>query len=216
MPSDQVSWHILPFALTNFLGPLLLGRPFDVWGAQKDAGAHLWPFRCAAAVLGQPVPGRVADGDHADHRLDDGVLLRLPAASAAYLTVAENFPLEIRAMAIALFYAAATAIGGVAAPYLFGHLVAAGSRTHLFFGYLFAAALMLAAALVAWVFAVDAEGKSLEEVAPPLSSGPTKLDVIAAYLSTNLDLETLIWRKCKARFAGVCCDNKQQSLFGHF
>ena len=93
-----------------------------------------------------------------------------PAASAAYLTVSETFPIEIRAVTIAIFYAIGTGIGGVAAPFIFGKLIASGSRDSVFAGYAVAAALMLCAALVAALFAVRAEGKSLEEVAAPLSA----------------------------------------------
>ncbi len=92
-----------------------------------------------------------------------------PAACAAYLTVSETFPIEIRALTIALFYAFATAIGGVAAPLVFGKLIESGSRSNLFAGYVFVAVLMLAASLVAAFFVVPAERKSLEEVAAPLS-----------------------------------------------
>jgi MFS family permease len=93
-----------------------------------------------------------------------------PAASAAYLTVSETFPIEIRAVTIAIFYAVGTGIGGVAAPFVFGKLIASGSRESVFAGYAFAAALMLGAALVAALFAIRAEGRSLEDVATPLSA----------------------------------------------
>jgi MFS family permease len=92
------------------------------------------------------------------------------AASSAYLTVSETFPLEVRALAIAFFYAVGTGIGGIAGPWLFGHLIDTGSRWSLFAGYLLGAALMLAAALVAWRFGVAAERKPLEEVATPLAA----------------------------------------------
>ena len=92
------------------------------------------------------------------------------AASAAYLTVSETFPLEIRALAIAFFYAVGTGIGGIAGPWLFGVLIESGSRGRVFIGYLIGAGLMLAAAAVAAVWAVAAERKSLEHVSPPLSS----------------------------------------------
>jgi len=91
------------------------------------------------------------------------------AASSAYLTVSETFPLEIRALAIAIFYAIGTGLGGVAAPYLFGVLIATGSRASVFGGYLFGAALMIAAAVVAALYAVAAERKPLEAVARPLA-----------------------------------------------
>ena len=98
-----------------------------------------------------------------------------PAASAAYLTVSETFPLEIRALTIAIFYAIGTGLGGVAAPLVFGKLIESGSRQSIFGGYVFAAVLMFAAAIVAARYAVNAERKPLEQVAMPLSavgSGP--------------------------------------------
>ena len=91
------------------------------------------------------------------------------AASAAYLTVGESFPLEIRAVAIALFYAFGTGLGGAGAPALFGVLIAEGSRPHVMWGYLVGAAAMLIAAVVETLFGLDAERKPLEEVAAPLS-----------------------------------------------
>ncbi len=92
------------------------------------------------------------------------------AASSAYLTVSETFPLEVRALAIAVFYAVGTALGGVAAPLIFGALIQTGSREAVFAGYLFGAALMIGAAIVVYFFAVAAERKPLEEIARPLSA----------------------------------------------
>ena len=92
-----------------------------------------------------------------------------PAASAAYLTVSETFPLEVRALAIAFFYAVGTGIGGVAGPALFGALIDTGSRDSVFFGYLLGAGLMIAAAVVAWRYAIAAERRTLESVARPLA-----------------------------------------------
>ena len=92
------------------------------------------------------------------------------AASAAYLTVSETFPLEIRALAIAFFYAVGTGIGGIIGPWLFGALIETGSRTSVFGGYLLGALLMLAAAGVAALWSVAAERKPLEAVARPLAS----------------------------------------------
>ena len=92
-----------------------------------------------------------------------------PAASAAYLTVSETFPLEVRALAIALFYAVGTGVGGVAGPVLFGALIDTGSRASVFAGYAAGAALMAVAGLVAWRYCVPAERRSLESVAKPLA-----------------------------------------------
>src|ERR1043166_3813820 len=72
------------------------------------------------------------------------------AASSAYLTVSETFPLEIRALAIAVFYAVGTGVGGVVGPLLFGALIDTGSRASLFGGYLVGAVLMVLAAAVVW------------------------------------------------------------------
>jgi MFS family permease len=94
------------------------------------------------------------------------------AASSAYLTVSEVFPLEMRALSISLFYAVGTGIGGLVAPAFFGMLVESGSRASVFAGYAVGAVLVLAAAGIAWRHGVDAERRSLEDVAPPLSAGP--------------------------------------------
>ena len=93
------------------------------------------------------------------------------AASSAYLTVSETFPLELRAIAIAVFYAVGTGLGGIAGPLLFGRLIETGSRGEVFIGYLIGAALMLGAALVLLIWGVAAERKPLESVARPLTSG---------------------------------------------
>jgi hypothetical protein len=92
------------------------------------------------------------------------------AASAAYLTVGESFPLEARALAIALFYALGTSLGGIAAPALFGALLASGSRDGVAAGYLLGAILMIGAGIVEWAIGVSCEHQSLETVAAPLSS----------------------------------------------
>jgi MFS family permease len=91
------------------------------------------------------------------------------AASSAYLTVSETFPLEIRALAIAVFYAVGTGVGGVIGPVLFGALIDTGSRASLVAGYLLGAVLMVLAAGVMWRWGIAAERKPLEQVARPLA-----------------------------------------------
>jgi MFS family permease len=91
------------------------------------------------------------------------------AASSAYLTVSETFPLEIRALAIAFFYAVGTGIGGAGGPWLLGMLIDTGSRASVAAGYLLGAVLMVAAAYVEWRWGIAAERKSLENVARPLT-----------------------------------------------
>jgi MFS family permease len=169
IPSDHVGWYLLPFAAGNFLGPLLLGRLFDtlgrrvmitltygVSGVLLALSGYLFSIG-ALSAQGQTIAWMVI------------FFFASPAASAAYLTVSETFPLEVRALAIALFYAVGTGIGGVAGPALFGALIDTGSRGSVFIGYLFGAALMIAAAAIAWRYAVAAERKSLESVARPLA-----------------------------------------------
>jgi MFS family permease len=90
------------------------------------------------------------------------------AASSAYLTVSETFPLEVRALAIAFFYAIGTGIGGAAGPWLFGALIDTGSRSSVAGGYLLGSVLMIAAASIEWRWGVAAENKSLELVSRPL------------------------------------------------
>jgi len=92
------------------------------------------------------------------------------AASSAYLTVSEIFPLEIRAFAIAIFYAIGTFVGGVGAPSLFAKLIASNSRTQLLWGYAASAALMIGAAIVEAVLGVKAERQSLESISTPLQA----------------------------------------------
>ena len=169
VPPGQVGWYVLPFSIGNVLGPVLLGRFFDTIGRRAMIAATYAASGCllvAAGVL-------FAQGwlTAATQTLAWSVVFFFasPAASAAYLTVSESFPLEVRALAIAFFYAVGTGLGGVAAPLIFSKLVESGSRMSVMDGYLFGAALMLVAAAAAAKWGVDAERKSLEEVAAPLS-----------------------------------------------
>jgi MFS family permease len=169
VPADRVGWYILPFAASNFLGPLILGRLFDTVGRRP-----MLAFTYAASGLLLAGTGIIFALD-----LVSAAVLTLcwsvifffasSAASAAYLTVSETFPLEIRALAIAFFYAVGTGIGGIAGPLLLGVLIGTGSRWSVLWGYLLGAALMLAGAAVATRYAVAAERKPLEQVARPLA-----------------------------------------------
>ncbi|MDB5509833.1 MAG: transporter [Hyphomicrobiales bacterium] len=170
VPSHDVGWYILPFALGNVMGPILLGRFFDTIGRRK-----MIAFTYAMSGILLALVGWMFQQDMLTaSQLTIGWMIIFffasPAASAAYLTVSETFPIEIRALAIAIFYAVGTGIGGVAAPVVFGMLIESGSRTSVFGGYLFGAALMIFAAFIAGRFAVAAERRSLEDVASPLSS----------------------------------------------
>jgi MFS family permease len=168
--AGAVGWYILPFALSNFLGPVFLGRLFDTLGRRVMitityglSGVLMIAVAVAfqqdlLSAMGQTIGWMIV------------FFIASPAASAAYLTVSETFPIEIRAMTIAIFYAIGTGVGGVAAPLVFGRLIESGSRQAIFGGYVFAACLMFAAAVIAWLYAINAERKSLEEVAAPLSA----------------------------------------------
>ena len=167
--ADQVGWYILPFAAGNFLGPLLLGRLFDTLGRRVMITVTYGVSGILLALSGYlfSIGALSAQGQTIAWMVI--FFFASPAASAAYLTVSETFPLEVRALAIALFYAIGTAIGGVAGPALFGLLIDTGSRHSVFLGYLFGAALMIGAAAVAFRHSVAAERKSLETVARPLA-----------------------------------------------
>lgn len=162
--ADHVGYYILPFAAGNFLGPLLLGPLFDRWGRRV-----MIPLTYAAAgvlLLGSGALFYAGALDATSQTLCWCLVFFFAsaAASAAYLTVSELFPVEIRGIAIALFYAIGT-FAGALAPSLFAWIVEQGERGRLFAGYAFASALMLTAAIVARRLAVPSEGKSLESLA---------------------------------------------------
>jgi MFS family permease len=169
IPASDVGWYILPFAAGNFLGPLLLGRLFDTLGRRTMITLTYGVSGLLLAISGYlfSIGALSAQGQTISWMVI--FFFASPAASAAYLTVSETFPLEVRALAIALFYAIGTGVGGVIGPALFGALIDTGSRNSLFAGYLLGSALMVVAALVAWRYAIAAERKSLESVAPPLA-----------------------------------------------
>ena len=166
----RVGLFIVPFAIGNVLGPLVLGPLFDHWGRRRMIAATY--ALSGFALLGTGVAFLAGWLDATSQTLAWSAVFFLAsaAASSAYLTASEVFPLEMRAVAISLFYAVGTGIGGFAAPALFGALVASGSRLQVFGGYAFGAVLVIAAAGVAWRLGVDAERKPLEEVAPPLAA----------------------------------------------
>jgi MFS family permease len=167
--SSQVGWYILPFAAGNFLGPLLLGRLFDTLGRRVMITLTYGVAGLLLALSGYLFEIGVLSAQTQTVAWTVIFFFASPAASAAYLTVGETFPLEIRALAIALFYAVGTGIGGVAGPVLFGALVDTGSRASVFAGYLLGSGLMIAAALIAWRYCIAAERQSLESIAPPLA-----------------------------------------------
>jgi len=167
--SNHVGWYILPFAAGNFLGPLLLGHLFDTLGRRAMIALTYGVSGVLLALSGYLFSIGVLSAQTQTIAWMVIFFFASPAASAAYLTVSETFPLEVRALAIALFYAVGTGIGGVIGPALFGVLIDTGSRASVFAGYLLGSVLMVVAAAVAWRYAVAAERKSLESVAKPLA-----------------------------------------------
>ncbi len=171
--SSDVGYYLIAFAAGNFLGPLILGRLFDIVGRRPMiAGSYLvsgtllvvtaWLFDAGALTsTSQTIAWMVI------------FFFASAGASAAYLTVSEIFPMETRALAIAFFYAVGTGLGGIIGPVLFGHLIATGRPGDTTIGYVIGAALMIAAGVVEMFLGVDAEQKSLEEVAAPLSAENT-------------------------------------------
>jgi MFS family permease len=169
VPSDHIGWYLLPFAAGNFLGPVLIGRLFDTKGRRP-----MIAFTYIASGLLLAATGYLFARDLIGAEVQTLCWMAIfffasAAASSAYLTVSETFPLEIRALAIAFFYAIGTGIGGIIGPSLFGALIDTGSRTSVFGGYLIGSALMILGGCVAWRWGVAAERKPLEEVARPLT-----------------------------------------------
>ena len=169
IPGQDTGLYLLPFALGNLFGPLALGHYFDTIGRKKMIS---FTYAASGALL-------IVTGWLFKENLVSAVTLTAlwscvfffasSAASAAYLTVSEIFPMEMRGLAIAVFYSLGTGLGGIAAPWVFGELIGTGSRSAIFGGYLFAAALMIGAAVVELILGVEAAGMSLEDIATPLS-----------------------------------------------
>ena len=169
VPAAAVGWYLLPFAAGNFLGPLLLGRYFDTIGRKIMITATYAASGLMLAVTGYLFSLDVLSAQTQTVAWTAIFFVASAAASSAYLTVGEIFPLEIRAVAIAFFYAIGTGIGGIAGPLLFGALIASGSRASVFLGYLLGSALMVVAAAIQWRWGVAAERKPLEAIARPLA-----------------------------------------------
>jgi MFS family permease len=168
-PANQVGWYILPFAAGNVLGPILLGRLFDTLGRKVMIASTYALSGILLTVTADLFDRNMLSAQTLTISWMTVFFFASAAASSAYLTVSEIFPLEIRALAIAFFYAIGTGIGGIAGPLLFGILVSTGSRGRVAAGYLIGAALMIGAAAVQAAWGVAAERKPLEQVARPLA-----------------------------------------------
>jgi MFS family permease len=165
VPAKNVGFYLIPFAFGNLLGPLVLGRLFDTVGRRPMIATTYVLSGLLIAAAGYGMVRGWLTAETQTIVWCGAFFVASAAASSAYLTVSELFPVELRGMAIALFYAVGTSLGGLAAPALFGALVESGERVRVFYAYLVGAALMVAGGVVAAVFGVPAEGKSLEEIA---------------------------------------------------
>ena len=168
--ASNVPYYIFPFAIGNVLGPWLFGRFFDTIGRIPMISGCYFFSGGLLALTGYLFYLAVLTAVTQTILWCIIFFFASAAASAGYLTVSEVFPMEVRAMAIALFYAIATALGGISGPVIFGQLIGTGNATNLFIAYLFSAALMIFAAVVELVLGVRAEGQSLENVATPLTA----------------------------------------------
>ncbi|WP_431257021.1 MFS transporter [Roseateles chitinivorans] len=164
----RVALYIFPFALGNVLGPLLLGPLFDRVGRRRMIALTYGLAGVGLAATGVAFVADVLDARSQALCWSAVFFFASAAASSAYLTVSEIFPLEMRAMAIAIFYAVGTGAGGFVAPLLFGWLVESGDRGNVAIGYGIGAVLVIVAGLLALRFGVDAERKPLEDIAPSM------------------------------------------------
>ena len=171
VPAGRVALYIFPFALGNVLGPLLLGPLFDRVGRRKMIALTYVLSGVGLALTGVAFMLGWLDALTQALCWSAVFFLASAAASSAYLTVSEVFPLEMRALAISLFYAVGTGAGGFAAPFLFGLLIDTGSRGAVSVGYAIGAVLVIAAGLIALRWGVDAERRSLEDISPPMGTG---------------------------------------------
>jgi MFS family permease len=167
---EHVPLYLLPLAAGNFLGPLMLGHLFDSLGRKTMIAATYGVSGVLLLISACLFEKNMLSVTEQAAWIAAIFFIASSAASSAYLTVSEIFPLEIRAFAISIFYAVGTLVGGVAAPSLFAGLIASNSRAQLFWGYAASAGLMMGAAVVEVLLGVKAERQSLESISTPLQA----------------------------------------------
>ncbi|MQY08587.1 MFS transporter [Actinomadura macrotermitis] len=170
----HVGYYLIPIGVGNFLGAFVLGRLFDTVGRRRMIAISYIGSGVLLVGTGLLFRADVLDAWTLTACWCAVFFLASAGASAAYLTVSEIFPMETRAMAIAAFYAVGTGLGGVIGPVLFGRLVETGKLAAVATGYFIGAALMIAAGVVELLIGVEAAGRSLEDIAPPLSAEEEK------------------------------------------
>src|ERR671926_161170 len=167
--SGSVGLYLLPFAVGNFCGPLLLGPLFDSIGRKPMIAGTYILSGILLIITGILFDNGVLNATTQTVAWVVIFFFASAGASAAYLTVSEIFPMETRAMAIAFFYATGTVVGGVGGPLLFGALIQSGSPDQIFIGYIVGAAVMIVGGIIQATMGVEAAQRDLEDIAPPLS-----------------------------------------------
>ncbi len=170
VPSASVGWYLLPFAVGNFLGPLLLGRFFDTVGRKPMIAGTYILSGVLLIITGALFNAGTLTATSLTIAWCVIFFFASAGASAAYLTVSEIFPMETRAMAIAFFYAVGTIVGGVGGPIIFGALIESEQPVNVFYGYILGAVLMIGAGIVQAIMGIESAQRDLEDIAPPLSS----------------------------------------------
>src|SRR5436190_7770005 len=174
--SSSVGLYLLPFAVGNFMGPLLLGRFFDSVGRKPMIAGTYILSGVLLIITGFLFKGGTLTATTQTVAWCVIFFFASAGASAAYLTVSEIFPMETRAMAIAFFYATGTIIGGFGGPLLFGALIQSGKPSQIFIGYVVGAAVMIIGGTIQALMGVEAAQRDLEDIAPPLSATGEELE----------------------------------------
>jgi MFS family permease len=176
VPHESVGWFIFPFAGGNLLGPLIIGRFFDTIGRRKMIALTYCSSAVLLALSGWLFQQGVLTANSQTVLWCIIFFIASAAASSAYLTVSEIFPVEIRAQAISIFFAIAQAFGA-SGPFIFGWIIGHAVKDHvvvsrapLAYAYMGSAVIMFLGGAIAWWLGVDAECKSLEDIAPPLAA----------------------------------------------
>jgi MFS family permease len=181
--ADQnTSYYFFPFLAGNLIGPLLLARLFDTIGRRKMIAFTYCTSGILLAINALLFYTNLLTATTQTVIWCATFFFASAGASSAYLTISEIFPLELRAQAISFFFAISMLLGGVATPAIFGYLIGDGTNHGaLAIGYQTAALTMFAGGVIAWFFGVDAERKSLEDIANPLSATPRPIEPALGY-----------------------------------
>jgi MFS family permease len=174
--SSSVGLYLLPFAVGNFMGPLLLGRLFDTVGRKPMISGTYILSGILLVITGILFKNGTLNATTQTVAWCIIFFFASAGASAAYLTVSEIFPMETRAMAIAFFYATGTIVGGFGGPLLFGALIQSGDPDQIFIGYVVGAVVMIFGGIVQATMGVESAQRDLEDIAPPISAQGEELD----------------------------------------